>query len=751
MRIGMASGDWTARGNIGGCGHVRLFTPGNAVAAMGHEVAIGDGVAADERGWLTVTKAGQVLMSPAPEIMILQRWMRADAPGHVRRAVAAGQTVLVDVDDWFDGISTENSAWSATHPKTNPDDNRDHHRAVIGAATGVIASTPYLASRLTYAKHVWMVRNSIDVSRFEVIREINIERRAGRLRSQRAFRNTEPLVLQWVGATAYRSGDLAVLATWLPGWAADNKAIVRHVGDLPDARSFDDEVPVPVVDRIGMVPVADLPCVMGPADVGLAPLTHVPFNQAKCLDAETRISTKRGVLRIEDIVSGDAVWHEGAWKPVLATNHETATTGIELTTRSGLRLRLTSTHRLRSNGEWIYAGDLREGDVIDTVVEACPDLPYVTVPWPADGRLSRVGDVDPLAFADAPGVPRLTIDERWGRILGLYVGDGSMGGAKTGVVRWSCDGQDADLIASLMRDLADVGLPPGTEQQTRMFDGTLLRRRSVRVSSRHLVRALCAMGLGDIQTGKRTVRIPEAIWCSPQTVRRAFLAGLFEADGTCGRHCAMSLTSKHESLARDLQHLLLTVGITSTVRPRKIKAYPNNTYWIVSLRSAETRIFAEQINFLSTRKQQRLAGAVAAHNAPGQHGRGWGTKPDVVAVINECWLRPVDIQVEGEAFAARGIVSHNSAIKAMEGVAAGLPMLCSDLPEYKMLGPTLRRPAQWLRAINRMMMPGEAQELWSRQWVALGEHAVDKRAPQWLQALAQARAVTLLDVALPVA
>jgi hypothetical protein len=464
-------------------------------------------------------------------------------------------------------------------------------------------------------------------------------------------------------------------------------------------------------------------------DIGLCPLAPTTFNQSKCIDSSMRVSTDQGVIEAGVIEAGMNVWLDG-WREVRAVEHQLQRAGMRITTARGLQVAVTPEHRLMdSGGTWRQARDLRCGDKLRLVQEECPELPVRRVPWPADGRVTRSGAVHPMAFLDVAEGPSVAITETWGRILGLFTGDGNFSG-KT-AIKFSCDGQDGDLIKALITDLEAAGFRATAEAVT-TWDGEVLRRRSVSVASAHLSRFLCAVGAGRPhsklgQRRERTLRVPDVIFRSPHPVRTAFLAGLFEADGHVTKS-AVSLASKSEDLARDVQRLLWSIGIPSVVRacrgPQR-SSYADRVYWQVWLRLNETRLFAARVGFLSERKRAVLLHATDRVRDP----RGCNMiQPirweDEIAVVEPWIVCPVDIQVDGEAFSAAGIYSHNSAIKAIEYGARGIPAIASDCEAYRPViehgvnGFLVKQDHEWLKYMSLLAADNDLR-------VTMGEAARD--------------------------
>jgi LAGLIDADG-like domain/Glycosyl transferases group 1 len=414
-------------------------------------------------------------------------------------------------------------------------------------------------------------------------------------------------------------------------------------------------------------------------DVMLAPLRPHNFNRGKCLDASTRIATRRGVIPIGEIAPGDQVWHEGGWRPVLAAERSIPRPGFLITTFGGYQIKLTPEHRMLVNGEWVTADRIRPGDVMASEPEAVGPTEYLRVPFPAVHHKNTT-DVDPWAFANAEDGPKIDITPRWGRFLGAFVGDGSCGQATA--IQISCDGQDQDWIDLLMDDFRQFGLNPRTEAIT-TYNGTVLRRRGIKVSSSPLLRLLRTLGLThDRPNGKprRTVRVPEVIWRSPRDVVAEFLAGYFEADGGCTSSGIAAIT-KDEQFARDIHRLLLTFGIEARLYARKHVAQTGvgGLYWHITLRRAAADVFAKEIGFRSERKRARLASITSKPHSNAYKPMAWTQE---VLQVERCFVDPVDIQVEGEVFAAAGLVSHNSNLRVLEAAILGIPVVATDYGPY---------------------------------------------------------------------
>lgn len=250
----------------------------------------------------------------------------------------------------------------------------------------------------------------------------------------------------------------------------------------------------------------------------------------------------------------------------------------------------------------------------------------------------------------------------------------------------------------------------------------------------------------------KTFCIPDVIWRSPPSVGAAYLSGLFEADGS-GKD-GIGFCTKSETLARDVQRLLLTYGIQSTLKigENTQKAGVVRWYWSVSLSADAGDVFCEKIGFMSQRKCAKTTGhraSMASRRGTGSGGhnrvRNRVTWSETVIAKRPTLLMPVDIQVDGEVFAAAGFVSHNSALKMCELAAAGVPVVASKTPEHEWAVKRTGMPAwlvkdrrrEWVRALRSILDldDDELRELaLTHRTTVERYHTVEAHAQEWVDA-----------------
>lgn len=258
----------------GGSGYVRIHQIADRLSDAGHRVGVGSGIAArrsdgllvplDHRGSPTILDA---------DLVVAQRWMHADAAEETRRARALGQVVIHDVDDWFWGLDPANHAYRATSKRHNAQVNREHYGRAVAAADAVTVSTEFLAKRIRerFGVPTILLRNAVDYRTFApgLVRPVSTG-----------------LVVGWVGALAWRSGDLETMRGILgPFLDATDSTFVHH-GTFPgrDTDTAADRAGV-APDRAGptrpSVAPTDYPDLLTGIDIGIVPLADVPFNRAK--------------------------------------------------------------------------------------------------------------------------------------------------------------------------------------------------------------------------------------------------------------------------------------------------------------------------------------------------------------------------------------------------------------------------------------------------------------------------------------
>ena len=238
---------------------------------------------------------------------------------------------------------------------------------------------------------------------------------------------------------------------------------------------------------------------------------------------ETLVASLGGDLKLR-VSRVSRAWRNGV-KPV-----------FELRTRLGRAIRLTDNHPLLTLGGWRELRHLRPGD-------------RIAVPR----RLPRVG-------------PCQTMPEAELVMLAALIADGNL----TNRTPCFCFGEDSPVVDQVDEAAQDLGVrvkrPPAGWGTATVSAG--------RGSALNPVTELCRRhGIWGRRSEEKF--IPEAIFGLSDDQIGRFLAVLFACDGHvhAGRLRQVGYSTISERLAHDVQHLLLRLGIVSTIRTLKRAVY----------------------------------------------------------------------------------------------------------------------------------------------------------------------------------
>jgi O-antigen biosynthesis protein len=194
--------------------------------------------------------------------LIMDRW----TPKQIELAQALGQRIIIDIDDFHEGLTPANKAYDLTNPEKNKKSNREHYRQTIEMADMIVVSTPFLQDHYSKQRdNVHLIRNGVSSAQF----------------TRKKHRSTKP-VIGWAGAVNYRNNDLEQLTAWLPDFLEKHDLMFHHAGHDPNAPSFAD------ISGINPSRLTTSPLTLigdyakgFKFDIGIVPLNDIPFNYAK--------------------------------------------------------------------------------------------------------------------------------------------------------------------------------------------------------------------------------------------------------------------------------------------------------------------------------------------------------------------------------------------------------------------------------------------------------------------------------------
>jgi glycosyltransferase involved in cell wall biosynthesis len=283
MRIGFLSADWANHryADAGGCTWTRCITIADALSQIGHEAIVGELGWRDDEGFVAVHPAERLNANTRGpiknygtyfgklDIIVLKLFMWHEADKYIARAQEMGQTVIIDIDDFFDGLPHDNIAYTHTSKEMDPLWNRDWMIESYDKVDGLITSTQFLYDFYESRNdNAFLVRNSLNPKHFT--RRVDLS-------------GNKPTV-GWAGILAWRQDDLRELQGVIGPFLDDNDLMFHHSGMLADNRHGIAELMKIDTDRLigttGTVPQF-YSNILIPMDVGVVPLTGNKFNEAK--------------------------------------------------------------------------------------------------------------------------------------------------------------------------------------------------------------------------------------------------------------------------------------------------------------------------------------------------------------------------------------------------------------------------------------------------------------------------------------
>ncbi|MBI4729913.1 MAG: Hint domain-containing protein [Acidobacteria bacterium] len=294
-----------------------------------------------------------------------------------------------------------------------------------------------------------------------------------------------------------------------------------------------------------------------------------------CFTGDMRVHTDKGLIRFDDLVrrvmEGDTfeVYTHDATNPETPGNAirlskptQFMVTGVneilKLRFSDGRELRCTPGHRIwTGNRGWVRADELTARDEIPALEQATPAVM-------ADHRIPVPSEWQSFA-SKGDRSAELCLPEKWdedlAHFIGWLVGDGCISGNLVATVYGSPEDQREILPRHLgLVTLLNGGREPKPSVQE---NGTV----QLRLSRRPLARFFEVLG---VKTGRAAAKeVPWSIFEAPPEIARAFLRGLFDADG-CAANLAngtryVGLSSKSGDLLRGVQMLLAAEGIHARI------------------------------------------------------------------------------------------------------------------------------------------------------------------------------------------
>jgi hypothetical protein len=204
-------------------------------------------------------------------------------------------------------------------------------------------------------------------------------------------------------------------------------------------------------------------------------------------------------------------------------------------------------------------------------------------------------------------------------LLGLLLGDGYIGRS----VSLTTNDEELIRVCKIYEDIYNVKVVVQSKKGDTKTVGFITRNKNEGTQGypkNNLLEALRDLNLSGALS--QTKFIPDVYKHNSKDVRRKILAGIIDTDGH--QHCnTIYITLAGEQLARDIKDVAQSLGIRARLTTRKVKGYPDNIYYRVTLSGAELNnlpmiLERKKVNATPNKRQhtQRFTIEKVSDNAP---------------------------------------------------------------------------------------------------------------------------------------
>jgi len=321
---------------------------------------------------------------------------------------------------------------------------------------------------------------------------------------------------------------------------------------------------------------------------GMGVPTSFFYGEAQyCLRGDTLVPTARGLMQLSELAP-------------LGTG-ETTTLDLPTATHSGEHS-IRRAHNVGEKEEWVVEtafGFKLNGSADHKALVLRSDMSTDFV------KFSDLSEGDFVIFKEGaelwPDTSTHGVTTEEARILGYLVAEGTVTQMLTkGRNRVSFDNTDPEAIDDFV-DCWETTFGKRPHVSWREFEGGNYPCGHVEVSSVSAMERLHALGLRPVRSLGQTV--PVAIRTAPREAVCEFLRTYFDGDGGVCAHDAdknmfsVTAASRSEQLLREIQLLLLNLGIVGGVRFDS-----EQEMWVLRLAGRNLHRYAAEVGFVSERK-----------------------------------------------------------------------------------------------------------------------------------------------------
>ena len=316
-----------------------------------------------------------------------------------------------------------------------------------------------------------------------------------------------------------------------------------------------------------------------------------------CVTKNTTVFTENGLKKIKDLKNDKFILTEFGIKPFQDLKCHDKKPILKIKTKLGIELEVTENHRFKiidQNGKiiWKEAKNLCVNDYI----------------------LGKRGGSENILSNDV-------INKDWWYLAGFVYGDGFLQENK---VYWLIPESEAESFVAIKNILTEAQAKFNFRIRTadsHRKNTHLSCNENMYIinSSRKQLPILAEILPTYKKNGKWKSKLPSTIWKAGEVQVCSFLSGIFDTDGSIQKGCPM-LTTKWKNLAKEIQQLLLLLGIISsvTIIKTEYKGKKRSYYRVRIIGKDSIKLFIEKINFNLSRKKIALENSHYSTNIKGE-------------------------------------------------------------------------------------------------------------------------------------
>ncbi len=325
------------------------------------------------------------------------------------------------------------------------------------------------------------------------------------------------------------------------------------------------------------------------------------INFGLCLSEDTDVYTNFGTHKIKNIKPSTIIAHDVGTDKIIDGRYMGQKEIFEIESKYGYILEATSDHLIKIidiNGNYVDK-KIEDLDIdkdfvcIKLGADVFPKSDFLFDKFTIEKRTNFIDFVLPNV-----------INDDWAKFLGLFVSEGHLHKGKSGnynSIQFGFSSKEKNLISFVDSLL------------TRLFGkfSRTCKNDMINYSVNSVKIAMWIFSICNFNPIRKTdtINIPECIKSSSKNIQISFLRALFEGDGTiwkAGKTCCIKYDSKSLLLIKDVQLMLLNLGILTSLRLYKDKRYLKNNYYSLDvIGHTYKKKFMKSVGFLTQYKNNK--------------------------------------------------------------------------------------------------------------------------------------------------